>query len=209
VVILTHSRLYGEVLARALCSSEGVSGVSAVGSCVEAARVVKRHPSTVVLVDVSGDDRIQAVALLRRMVPDVLAVALNVRDGAGEVIACAEAGIVGYVTREGSLGDVVAAIEGAARGETAFSPRVAGDLLRHVARLADQTRPPDQEPAPLTRREAEVLALIADGLSNKEIAHQLIIELPTVKNHVHHILEKLQVDKRAEAASLFRQGRTR
>jgi len=83
------------------------------------------------------------------------------------------------------------------------SPRVAGALLRRIAALATDGRS-DRVPAHLTNREREIMGLIDEGLSNKEIAKRLRIEVATVKNHVHNILEKLQVHRRGEAAARVR-----
>jgi len=89
------------------------------------------------------------------------------------------------------------------RGEAVCSPRVAGALLRRIAALATDGRS-DRVPAHLTKREREIMGLIDEGLSNKEIAKRLRIEVATVKNHVHNILEKLQVHRRGEAAARVR-----
>jgi DNA-binding NarL/FixJ family response regulator len=207
LVIVVENRLYREGLAQALRLRGGIEVVGTTASCVDAAAVIECRATTVVLADVSGENGIEAAARLQRKAPGVTVVALGLRDSPRDVIACAEAGIVGYVAPDGSLDDLVAAIDGAACGEMPCSPRTAGFLLRHVARLADQRRPPEPEAAALTSREAEILALIDDGLSNKEIARRLVIELPTVKNHVHHILGKLRVHRRAEAAAHFRRVR--
>jgi DNA-binding NarL/FixJ family response regulator len=123
--------------------------------------------------------------------------------GEDQVVACAEAGIAGYVDRDASLRDLVATVRSVARGELLCSPRIAARLMRRVAELADQPRPP-QTPAHLTRREREVVALIDEGLSNKEIAQRLNIELPTVKHHVHNVIEKLGVRSRLQAAAHVR-----
>jgi DNA-binding NarL/FixJ family response regulator len=120
-----------------------------------------------------------------------------------EVIRYAEAGVSGYVTAESSTAELVAVIHSAVRGELLCSPSVAGTLLRHVwSRTPRQLRTGD---ATLTTREREVAALMGDGLSNQQIARTLCIELPTVKNHVHHILEKLDVARRGEAVAQLRQ----
>jgi DNA-binding NarL/FixJ family response regulator len=100
------------------------------------------------------------------------------------------------------LDDIVAATTAVVRGETACSPRVAATLLRRVADRARER--PYSEFAPLTSRERQVVALIDEGLSNKEIAARLCIELSTVKNHVHNLLEKLGARGRAEAAARVR-----
>ena len=120
----------------------------------------------------------------------------------------AEAGAAGYLLRSDPLVELVAVIGSVARGETRCSPRVAAALLRRVATLSHERRH-QAEPTRLTAREREVLQLVDDGLSNKQIARRLSIELRTVKNHVHHILEKFQVHRRAEAAARFRMARQR
>jgi two-component system nitrate/nitrite response regulator NarL len=93
------------------------------------------------------------------------------------------------------------------RGETLCSPRIAATLFRRVAALAADRRVGDERTLRrLTRRERQIVDLIADGLSNKEIAHRLQIEFATVKNHVHNILEKLQVTRRADAVAALRRA---
>ena len=93
------------------------------------------------------------------------------------------------------------------RGEAACSPRVAAALLRRVADRGARARRLDGEFAPLTSRERQIVALIDEGLSNKEIAARLCIELSTVKNHVHNLLEKLGARGRGEAAARVRMAR--
>ena len=84
-----------------------------------------------------------------------------------------------------------------------FSPRLAGTLLRRIGALARE-RHDDEPDVRLTARETQILALIDDGLANKEIASRLHISLPTVKNHVHNLLEKLDVTRRGEAVARAR-----
>ena len=120
-------------------------------------------------------------------------------------MACAEAGVAGFVTRDQSLADAVGVVESVTCGESACSPRTAAALLRRVAVLSGQRKPPEP-PVGLTLRERQIAGLIARGRSNKEIARELSIEVSTVKNHVHHMLEKLGVAGRAEAAARVRRG---
>jgi DNA-binding NarL/FixJ family response regulator len=98
------------------------------------------------------------------------------------------------------MDDLTATITSVSRDELLCSPRVAAALLRRVGALANGVRRPHATDG-LTSRECEILGLIKEGLSNKEIAVRLHIEVATVKNHVHNLLEKLQVASRAEAAS--------
>jgi DNA-binding NarL/FixJ family response regulator len=141
---------------------------------------------------------------LARDTPHARVVALAVPESERHVIACAEAGIVGYVAREASFTDLVAAIEGAARGEAHCSPRVAGGLLRRLGALSLERDQHEVGDARLTARELEIVGLIDRGLSNKEIATALSIGVPTVKNHVHHVLEKLGAERRSQAAARVR-----
>ncbi len=129
--------------------------------------------------------------------------ALAVSEVESDVLAWAEAGVVGYVPREASLEDLVSTIEAVVRGELRCSPRIAATLFRRVTKLSANRRHTPQG-IHLTPRELEILDLIDHGLSNKQIAGKLGIEVATVKNHVHNILEKLQVNRRGEAAARMR-----
>jgi DNA-binding NarL/FixJ family response regulator len=123
-----------------------------------------------------------------------------------EVLACAEAGVAGFVGRDASVNDLVVALHTALRGEVRCSPRVAGLMMRRIAAYSD-LGPFAYDRSRLTRREIEIVELIDVGLSNKEIACRLGIETATVKNHVHNLLEKLRVHRRGEAAAAVRVGR--
>jgi len=165
-------------------------------------RVEEFRPD-VVLVRVAAPQDIVTLRAIATAAPGVRVVALGVTDAADEVIACAEAGAAGYLPRDGTLEDLTTIITSVAGGETVCSPRVAAALLRRVASLAAERRMGNGN-ARLTARESEIVRLIDRGLSNKEIAQQLVIEVRTVKNHVHNILEKLQVHRRGEAAARIR-----
>src|SRR4029079_10643624 len=104
-------------------------------------------------------------------------------------------------------GEVVQVIERAVRGETLCSPRLAGELVRKLASLA-RDRVVEPARGQLTRREREVVALIEEDCSNKEIAVRLGIEVATVKNHVHNLLDKLGVSRRAEITRVLQVSRT-
>jgi DNA-binding NarL/FixJ family response regulator len=134
----------------------------------------------------------------------VRVVALASSETEPDVIAYAEAGVSGFVTREESLADLVATILRAAAGDLVVSPQIAGTLLRRVTLLAAER--PWRSPADsLTARELQVALLLDEGLSNQQIARRLQLELSTVKHHVHHILRKLGVARRSEAVAHLRQ----
>jgi len=201
VAIVSAVRLYREGLAHALRNHGRVDVVATAGD-TDAALEAASTACGVVLVDVTGHESLELIRRLRDAAPDTAVVALGVAEEEDAVLGCAEAGVAGYVTRDDSLEDLVVAVESAARGEARCSPRIAAALLRRVTALSAGAQRRD-EPH-LTRRELEIVDLIGRGMPNKTIARELTIELPTVKNHVHNILEKLQVTRRADAVAYVR-----
>jgi len=206
ILIVAAIRLYREGLAEMLADESSVVVVATAAGADEAVRALRQHEPDIVLLDMAIPDNTWVVRALVAAVPGTRVVALAVPEAEDEVLACAEAGVAGYVTREGSVEDVVAAVESVARGEVLCSPRMAATLMQRVATLALERSPASIE-SRLTARELEILDLIDQGLSNKEIARKLTIELSTVKNHVHSILEKLNVSRRHEAAARRRETR--
>jgi len=136
---------------------------------------------------------------------------IDVPDREDDILYCIEAGgASGYLGQNASLTDLEDNIRAIARGETVCSPRIAHLTFCRMSLLARQEAGTSMfNDTPLTRREVEIVRLIDKGLGNKEIAAHLQIEVSTVKNHVHHILEKLQVENRHSAATYMKaQGLT-
>jgi two-component system, NarL family, nitrate/nitrite response regulator NarL len=127
---------------------------------------------------------------------------IGVSERDAEIVAWAEAGVAGYVVTDTSLDDLIPTIASVVRGETLCSPRISAVLLRRVKALA--TAGTTVSLGVLTPREIEVADLLAQGLSNKEIALCLSIALPTVKTHVHSILTKMSAHRRGEAVARLR-----
>jgi len=161
---------------------------------------LSRISPTVVIVDATPDLLPELVRRIQRRsrVSRVVAVALEENDG--RVVALAEAGVAGFVPRGASLDELISTVRHALNDELQCSPRIAAALARRVCLLAVRHIDSSAKEK-LTAREDQVLGLIDQGLSNKEIATRLSIEVPTVKNHVHRILEKLAVHRRGDAAA--------
>jgi two-component system, NarL family, nitrate/nitrite response regulator NarL len=154
----------------------------------------------VILCDLPVHECVTLAGAMQGLMPSVRLVAFGVDDFEHEILACARAGMSGFVSREATVDELSSTLVAVARNELRCSPAVAAKLFHRLATPIDA--PPDPSLAPLTTREREVLALIREGLANKEIAAQLQISEATVKNHVHHLLEKLQVKRRVQAARL-------
>jgi two-component system nitrate/nitrite response regulator NarL len=206
LAILADVRIYRDGLRELLSGRDGVAVVGVVASVEEALAMLDGVSPAVIVVHMTMADGPAAVRALRDCTPEVRVVAVAVPEAEADVIAYAEAGASGFLTHEGSLDDLVRTVRTVVRGDAACSPSMVASLLRHVSALASQ-RTSEGPIQALTTREREVLSLIADGLSNKEIAHNLAIELPTVKNHVHRILEKLRVARRTEAVAVLARSR--
>jgi DNA-binding NarL/FixJ family response regulator len=192
-------RLLREGLVLSLSRQPALAVADAAGLTISPTHIAAARPD-VVLVDVGTPGGLAALLALRHALPDLKIVAVAVSDVEHEVVACAEAGVSGFVSRDGSIQDLVTAIHCAMRNELVCSPRIAGMLFRRVAAIrSERSVGPDN--SALTRREHEIVSLMTQGLSNKEIARHLRIQNATVKNHIHSILAKLHVHRRGEVAA--------
>lgn len=199
VAIVADVRFYREGLAEVIGQAADIVVVAQVPSADVVAIPVSPADGSpdVVLWDVAGQagvDRLDAFVSGTGGIPVLV---LAVEELEADVVRLAEAGMAGYVTREADVAALVDAIRDVAAGEFTCSPRVAGTLLRRVGTLARGQR--ITASASLTARELEVVRLAGRGLTNKEIAAELTVELSTVKNHVHNALDKLGVHRRGDA----------
>lgn len=201
VLIVSEWRLLRECLVRCLSSDGRLEVLGATAHPLDA-EVSCRRPD-VVLLDLGLPQPLTGVERVAEALPGTRVVGLGLPEVESEIVRGAEAGLAGYLPMDASLDDVVLAVEAAARDELRCSGRVAGALFRRVGALAAQMGRAAAS-STLTAREQEVLALLARGCSNMEISRRLFVEVATVKNHVHRILEKLGVKTRGEAAARAR-----
>jgi two-component system nitrate/nitrite response regulator NarL len=206
IVLVDDSALSREALAAQLRSEDWAGDVrSAVDAEATVGLSLERQP-TVVLVSLASVNGLQILRAVRRALPQAKVIAIAVSEHGEEALACACTGISGIVLRCGTLRELKATVAGVVRGETICPPSVVGALVRHVSDETAAGRG-SVDDSHLTCREREVLVLIEQGLTNREIARRLGIEERTVKNHVHNLLEKLRVRHRAEAAARLRATR--
>jgi two-component system nitrate/nitrite response regulator NarL len=203
VAILAEVRLYRDGLAANLASRPNLSVLGTARNGDEALALLRAAQPEVVVMDIGIRDSLEVVRALKRQDPRVRIIAFGVDESERDIVACAEAGVAGYLAADGSMDDLVITIASCTRGELICSPRIAATLFHRIGCLASGAAP-GEKAVGLTGREQQIVKLIDAGLSNKEIAQRLNIELATVKNHVHNILEKLKVSTRAEAAARLR-----
>jgi two-component system NarL family response regulator len=156
----------------------------------------------VVLMDVRmpGLGGIEATRRIRNAQPNIKIVMLTVSEDEEDLFAAIRAGASGYLLKELSIEEVAGTVRAVARGQAVVSPTMAAKLLNEFNVLSRRVAEQHGDAPRLTERELEVLRLVAKGMSNKEIAAELVIAENTVKNHVRNILEKLELRTRTEAA---------
>jgi DNA-binding NarL/FixJ family response regulator len=157
----------------------------------------------VVMMDLGlpGMSGVEATRRLGDAAPQARVLVLSISADDGDVTGAIAAGACGYLLKDASIGDVVAGVRAAAVGASSISPRVAAKLVDAI-RAEQRAREASEQTASadLSPREVQVLRLVAQGKENSEIARELFISPQTVKNHISHILVKLGVDNRIQAA---------
>jgi DNA-binding NarL/FixJ family response regulator len=192
VLVVSDVYLYREGLSASLVRT----GVDVIGAATAAQAEDQVEQADIVVLDASVEGALRLARSLgargRRKV-----IGFGIGDADEEVLACAEAGLAGFVPREAGAEGLYAAITRAMRNEVECSARATGLMFARLAALAG---PSASSPAVLTRREREVARLMAEGLSNKEIAGELRLGLPTVKNYAHTVMGKYGVRRRSAVA---------
>ncbi len=204
VMLVDDQALFREALRTLLSTWRDIQVVGEASDGYEALEVAAATHPDVVLMDMRMPrmDGVTAIRKLHERQPNCHAIVLTTFDDDEYVFDGLRAGAVGYLLKDVSSEKLEEAIRTAARGETFLQPSVAAKVVAEFTRLEPDHKPHQQETLvePLSDRELEILRLVADGLSNREIANQLVITEGTVKNHVTNILGKLGVRDRTQAA---------
>ena len=196
VLLADDQRVVREGLGTLLGLLDGIELVATAADGEEAVELARRHDPDVVLMDLRMPrvDGIEAIRRLAAAGERPRAIALTTFADDASVLGALRAGARGYLTKDAGAEEIRQAVQAVARGDAALDPAV----QRHVvAALGEPAAPP--LPDDLTPREAEVLSLIAEGLTNAEIADRLVVSAATVKSHVNHIFAKIGVRDRAQA----------
>lgn len=199
VVVVDDHPLFRQGVLYTLSRAPGIEIAGEAASGSQALAVAHQARPDVILLDIGmpNGDGLTAAAQIKRALPDVRIIMLTASEEADDLMAAMKAGASGYVIKGAGASEVIAAVEAVAAGEAYITPRMAGSLL------VELTRTRNEDPlADLTERERDVLELLAQGLSNKEIGLRLSLAEKTVKHYVTAVLQKLHVRSRVEAALL-------
>jgi two-component system, NarL family, response regulator DevR len=194
-----------EIVRRGLVASlarhERFEVVGEAGTCAEAISQAQKFVPDIVLMDVRLPDAsgIEACRMLRDEFPAMAVVFLTSSPDEVDVLAAVVAGARGYVLKLARSVELVRTLEAVGRGESLFDPLVTGMVLERIRRIANNTDAGGSND--LTAREREIMPLLAEGRTNKEIAAALFLSDKTVKNYVSSILAKLSLERRAQVPS--------
>ena len=205
VLVVDDHALFRRGICQVLLTEEGITVVGEAEDGGAAVALAERLRPDVVLMDVRmpGMDGIEATRRLSAALPEVRILMLSVSDHEDDLFEAIAAGAAGYLLKEISSDEVAEAVRAVVQDRTLLSPAMASKLIAEFAALARRTAATrERTDAPrLTAREREVLRLVSQGYTNRDIGRHLFISGNTVKNHVSNILEKLQIHTRAEAVA--------
>jgi len=206
ILLVDDHDLFREGLAGIISTQPDLQVIGEAGDGLEAIVKARELKPDLIMMDIQmpGCDGLEATQKIKRELPDTVIVMLTVRDEEEKLFEAIRSGAQGYLLKNIRSHDLLDGLRGAMRGEAAIPPILAGRMLEEFRRLS-QYEPREairDELAMLTLREKDVLSLVSQGKSDKEIATLLSISLHTVKSHLRNILAKLQVNSRREAAWL-------
>ena len=206
ILLVNEIRLMGNVISAALEDEPDIHVVASITDIEEALKIVEENVVDVALVSTRLPDQgaLKLTQAITELAPATKVLALGMTEEKKRVLRYVEAGAAGYVLKDDSLDDMIETIRAAEEGKVFVSPKIAAAMMERLSDLAQMFSDIENsvtDDADLTDRELEVLELIGEGLTNQQISERLVIEVGTVKNHVHSILEKLNVSSRGEAAA--------
>ncbi|MEQ4498152.1 response regulator transcription factor [Nocardioides kribbensis] len=199
VMVVDDHPMWRDAVERDL-QAAGFDVVAVAGTGAEAiARFPAARPQVVVLdLRIPEPDGVEVTARVLRHDPSARVLILSASGEQADVLEAVKAGATGYLVKSASREELLEAVRRVARGDSVFTPGLAGLVLGEFRRMAEGPAAPDPSRDALTDRETEVLRMVAKGLSYKQIAERLVLSHRTVQNHVQNTLRKLQMHNRVE-----------
>lgn len=204
LLLIEDNRLLREGIAAMLTEQPDLAVVATAPGSERVLALVREAKPQIVLVDsaLGEQDSLRLLETVRKASPDARLVVMGLLPAPQDIVEFVEAGCSGFIMKDATVEDFIATIRTVARGVSVLPSSLTGTIFTHVANQAVRRGPRAMKGAVrMTKREREVVALIGEGLSNKEIAARLHIVLHTVKSHVHNVLDKLALHTRLQVAA--------
>lgn len=206
ILLIEDHRILREGIAAMINGEADMTVVGASGGNGDTLLQVRKLSPHVVLLDLGlrNQNGMRATAALTKELPEIKVIGMGLIPSQLDIIELVEAGASGLILKDASIEVFLGTIRSVVRGTKVLPPALAGSLFSHVIEHAQKTeRGKLTNAVRMTKREREIMPLIADGLSNKEIAQRLNVATYTVKSHVHNTLEKLALHSRLQIATFF------
>jgi DNA-binding NarL/FixJ family response regulator len=204
LLLIEDNRLLREGIAAMLNEQPDLTVVATAPSTDAVLPLVQDAKPQLILLDsaLGENDSLRLLEAVKEASPDIRVIVMDLLPAPQDVVEFVAAGCSGFILKDATLEDFVSTIRSVAQGVPVLPPPLMNTIFSHVARQALRRDPTAvREAVTMTRREHEVVALIGEGLSNKEIAERLHIALHTVKSHMHNVLEKLALHSRLQVAA--------
>lgn len=200
IMVVDDQVLFREGLVKLLSSQNDMEVVGAASNGRDALQMAKRTTPDIVLLDLQMPimNGLETTKLLKQQMPEIKVVILSVSDDSDDVFEALKNGAMGYLVKNMRADTLFQKVRDIARGEVALSPNLASKVIGEFSRLKKEE---EKTYGGLSDREREVLKLVVEGKSNREIAQELFIAESTVKRHLHNMLDKLHAKNRAEVAA--------
>ena len=208
LLVIEDHRMLRDAIAKMLRAEPDLQVTAAPGDETAVQQALEAKLDVILLNAGRGDhDSARLVASMKRASPEARVIVTDLIPERADICELVRAGASGFLLKDATLDDFVTTIRTVARGERVLPAPLTATLFAHIAeRAVSRSEPVMAQAAKVTKREREMLDLIAEGLSNKAIAQRLSIATNTVKGHVHHLLEKLALRTRLQAAVYARNG---
>jgi DNA-binding NarL/FixJ family response regulator len=204
ILVIEDNRLLRDGIAAMLNEQADIRVVSALGNSERTVATIRATRPTVVLLDLGlrAQNSLQLVKTIRKTFTGMKVIVMDLVPMQSDVVMYVQAGVSGFILKDATMDEFLTTIRLVSRGETILPPQLTGSLFSQI--IDHAVRGPGrsvlEESVRMTKRERQVVGLIADGMTNKEIADQLHLSTSTVKSHIHNILEKLALRSRVQIA---------
>ena len=208
ILVVEDNRIMNDGITTLLNKQADMHVVSTIGSGNNVLLKASQAKPHVILMDVGLKKLKESLVVesIRKNIPEAKLIGMGLLPLQADIVEFVEAGASGFILKNAAIREFLATIRSVVKGEKILPPSLTGSLFSHVAELAlKKGKGKIVNAVRMTKRELEIIALIADGQSNKEIARQLNIATHTVKSHMHNIMEKLALHNRLQIAKFTRE----